>query len=133
MRSGRVQLARLVMQLEHASTGGLAPVDAQIEASVTRTRGIIHLDAAMPRAAAHVKVDADLPLEITRRGQPRLATRGPATLHFTTNRIQLQALPVVQRALAREGVTGGVLSLDLQATGDIANPEARRAPSTCAT
>ena len=122
--SGRAQLARLVMQLKNATTGGLTPLDAEVEASVTRTRGTIHVDAAMPRAAARLKLDADVPLETTRRGQPKLATRGPVSLHFTTNQIQLQALPVVQRALAREGVTGGVLSLELQTTGDIAHPEA---------
>jgi hypothetical protein len=122
--TGRVPLAHAVLRLARASTGGLTPIDADVEANVTRTRGTVHVDAAMPSAGARVKLDADVPLEVPRRGAPRLASRGPVTLHLTTNKIQLQEIPVAQRALARQGVTGGTMTLELQSTGDLAHPEA---------
>jgi autotransporter translocation and assembly factor TamB len=124
---GRAPLARVGLQLVGASAGGLPPVNAQLQASVTRTRGNLHLAADMPGAAAQLRLDADVPLELPRRGTPRLATRGPASLRLTTNKVQLQAIPLVQRALAREGITGGTVSLDLSASGDIAHPVAHAA------
>jgi translocation and assembly module TamB len=58
---------------------------------------------------------------------PALATRGNAVVHLKSNKVRLQAIPFVERQLARQGITGGTASLDLTITGDIAHPDAKGA------
>ena len=85
------------------------------------------LDATMPAADAQLHLDADVPVEVARSGAPRLASRGATVVHLKSNKVRLQAIPFVERQLARQGITGGTASLDLTVTGDIAHPDARGA------
>ena len=127
---GAAPQGRVALELVRASTGGLAPVNARLQATATPTHGSVHLSADMPSAAAHLQLDAEVPLESRRRGPPRLAARGAANVHLSTNQVQLQALPFVPRALARQGDhRRNVASLDLTMTGDDRAPRGALSPS----
>jgi translocation and assembly module TamB len=54
-----------------------------------------------------------------------LASRGRVAVHVASNQVRLQTIPMLERALARQGITGGTATLDLDVTGDIAHPDAR--------
>jgi autotransporter translocation and assembly factor TamB len=123
----RDPLARVALDLRRASVGGLPPTDARLQATLTRRRATARLDATMPSADAQLHLDADVPIEVARDGAPTLAARGNTVVHLKSNKVRLQAIPFVERQLARDGITGGTASLDLTVTGDIAHPDARGA------
>jgi autotransporter translocation and assembly factor TamB len=123
----RQQLARLALRLDKASTGGLPAVNATLRAALTKTRATATLAADVPTVGARVDLDADLPVVIPRKGPPKLAARGPVQVRLAAQKVALQKIPIVQKALARQGVIGGVATLNLTATGDIARPDARAA------
>ena len=123
----RDPLARLALDLRQASVGGLPPTDARLDATLARHRATVRLDATMPSAEAQLHLDADVPIEAARSGAPRLASRGATVVHLKSNKVRLQAIPFVEKQLARQGITGGTASLDLTVAGDIAHPDARGA------
>jgi hypothetical protein len=124
--SHREPLAHLALALHQVSVGGLTPTDARLDATLAERRAKIQLDATMPSADAQLHLDADLPMR-KGPGGPRLASRGPTVVHIKSNKIRLQAIPYVERKLAREGITGGTASIELSVSGDIAHPDARGA------
>ena len=119
-------LAHVALELHQAPIGGLTPTDARLDATLAERRAKIQLTATMPSADAQLHVDAELPIH-TGPGGPRLASHGPTVVHVKSNKIRLQAIPYVERKLAREGITGGTASVDLSVSGDIAHPDARGA------
>jgi autotransporter translocation and assembly factor TamB len=123
----RDPLARLALDLRRASAGELPPTDARLLATLGRHRATARLDATMPSAGAQLQLDADVPVDVRRDGVPALAARGNAVVHLKSNKVRLQAIPFVERQLARQGITGGTASLDLTVTGDIAHPDAKGA------
>ena len=108
-----------------ASVGGLPSTDARLDATLARRRATVRLDATMPSAEAQLHLDADVPVAVGRTGAPRLAAHGATVVHVKSNKVRLQAIPFVERQLARQGITGGTASLDVTITGDIAHPDAR--------
>ena len=115
----------LDVTLRRASLEGQRPVDANLHLQLAGRRADVKLMADVPDGDASLRIDASLPLVETGRGQPRLARRGPVTLHLDARCVRLQDLPLVDRALARQGITGGVAQLSLDVTGDLAHPDAR--------
>ena len=124
--SRREPLAEMALELHQVSVGGLTPTDARLAATLAERRAKIRVDATMPSADAQLHIDADLPMH-TGPGGPRLASHGPTVVHVKSNKIRLQAIPYVERKLAREGITGGTASVNLSVSGDIAHPDARGA------
>jgi autotransporter translocation and assembly factor TamB len=120
---GRAPEGRLDVRLARASAGGSPPLDAQLHAALARARGTVALKAGLPGTGARLQLDAAVPVEASRRGPPRLAARGPVSLRLTSHSVRVQEIQPLQRALARQGITGGTMSLDVSATGDIARPE----------
>jgi autotransporter translocation and assembly factor TamB len=123
--SRRDPLAAVTIDLRGASAGGLPPTDGHLDARLTRRRASVRFDAAMPAVQAQLHLDADVPVEIARDGTPALAVHGNTVVHLKSNKVRLQAIPAVERQLARQGITGGTASLDLTITGDIAHPDAK--------
>jgi autotransporter translocation and assembly factor TamB len=120
----RGPLARVALRLTKASTGGLPSVDADLTATITGARAVVHLAAEVPSARARLELAADLPVVVPRHGLPKLAPRGPVEVRLESDRVALQAIPPLQRAIARSGITGGTMSIELEASGDISRPEA---------
>ena len=122
--SRRDPLGRVDVQLVGASVGGLTPTDLRMNGTLTRRRADVHLDAQMPSAGAQLHLDADVPVIVSSRRTPRLASRGEVTVHLKSNQVRLQSLPAIERVLARAGITGGTASVDVMASGDIDHPDA---------
>jgi autotransporter translocation and assembly factor TamB len=120
----RDPLMRLALGLRGASVRGLTPVDADVDATLTRRNATARVVASMPRANAQVRVDASVPVLVSRAGTPRLAARGPIDVRLHTSAVRLQSIPVVERLLARQGISGGTASVDVAVSGDVAHPEA---------
>ncbi|HVR60460.1 MAG TPA: translocation/assembly module TamB domain-containing protein, partial [Polyangia bacterium] len=125
--AGRRPVAALTLALRQAAIDGFNPVDADLDASLSRQRAAVKLQAALPAARAQVRLDADLPLVVPRAGPPRLAEHGDVHVDLRTNEVHLETLPVVEKALRRQGVSGGVAALSATINGDIAHPDARLA------
>jgi translocation and assembly module TamB len=123
----RQQLARLALRLDKASTGGLPAVNATLRAALTRTRVTATLAADVPTVGARVDLAADVPVVVARRGAPKLAARGPLNVRLAATKVALQKIPAVQTALAKQGIIGGVATVNLTMTGDIARPDATAA------
>ena len=121
----RDPLVALTVDLRGASAGGLPPTDGHLDARLTRRRATVRFDAAMRAVQAQLHLDADVPVAVARDGTPTLAARGDTVVHLKSNKVRLQSIPVVERQLARQGITGGTASIDLTITGDIAHPDAK--------
>ena len=77
-------------------------------------------------AKATLDVDGTVPLRPARgSGAPKLATDGAIAVHIKTNRFELRDLPVLNRALARQGITGGKVSLVATLDGEVKHPDAK--------
>jgi autotransporter translocation and assembly factor TamB len=113
------------LTLHRASFDGLPSVDADASLELTRRRATLKLAARLPQTDARLDVDAAIPVVVPRRGSARLAKTGAVTLHLDARSLRIGELPIVEKALARQGVTGGVASLALEVTGDIEHPDAK--------
>jgi translocation and assembly module TamB len=120
---GRAPSGHVDVRLARASTGGSPALDAELHAALARARGTVALTAALPNTGARLKLDAAVPLETGRSGPPRLASRGPVELRLTSSQVRVQEIQPLQRALARQGITGGTMTVNVSAAGDIAHPE----------
>ena len=123
--TGRAPLGEGHLALRHASLRGLTPVDAELQLRLSRERATMKLDASLPRDAARLSLDASIPIVVPRRGPPRAAKTGKVDVHLAASCVRLQELPIIDKALARQGITGGVARLELDVGGDIAHPDAK--------
>ncbi len=121
----RAPLAAGHLTLRRASFEGLPPVDADVALDLTSRRATVKLAARLPKTDARLTVDAAIPVVVPRHGPPRLAKTGAVTVHLEARSLRLGELPIVDKALARQGVTGGVAGLALDVTGDIEHPDAK--------
>jgi autotransporter translocation and assembly factor TamB len=119
-------LARIDLGLRQASINGLSPVDADLAATLSRRQASAHLTAAMPSARAQMTVDADLPVIVPAQGgAPRLGSRGPVRINLHTNDVNLRTVPLLEKVMRQQGVSGGVASLDVAVSGDAAHPDVK--------
>lgn len=122
--TAREALAEGRLGLKGASLRALPSVDADVTATVGRRRSDVKVAAHLPDGAA-LSLDASVPLLIPARGAPRLASTGPLTAHVDLRALRLQDVPGVHEALEAQGITGGVATLTLALTGDVAHPDAK--------
>jgi autotransporter translocation and assembly factor TamB len=113
------------VSLRQASLRGQPRVDADAHVTLAERRATAKLTAALAGGGATVSLDASVPLVEPRRGPPRLARTGPIALHLDARCVHLEALPILDKQLARQGITGGVAHLSLDVTGDLAHPDAK--------
>ncbi|HTA19209.1 MAG TPA: translocation/assembly module TamB domain-containing protein, partial [Polyangia bacterium] len=123
--AGRAPLAAGHLTLRHASFEGLPPVDADVALDLTSRRATMKLAARLPKTDARLSVDAAIPVVVPRGRPPRLAKTGAVAVHLDARSLRLGELPIVDKALARQGITGGVAGLALDVTGDIEHPDAK--------
>jgi len=113
------------VSLRQASLRGQPRIDADAHLTLAERRATAKLTAALAGGGATVSLDASVPLVEPRHGSPRLARSGPIALHLDANCVRLEGLPIVDKQLARQGITGGVAHLSLDVKGDLAHPDAK--------
>ncbi|MEA2698315.1 MAG: translocation and assembly module TamB, partial [Myxococcales bacterium] len=118
-------LADVHLALRKASVNGLTPLDAELDGTLSRRRATARVHAAMPSAHAEVNIDADLPVVVPAHGSPRLAQRGDVRLAVRSNEVHLEAVPLFEKFMRQQGVSGGVATLNAAVTGDVAHPDAK--------
>jgi autotransporter translocation and assembly factor TamB len=116
----REAIGELAVRLQRASLAGLPPINLDAQAALEARRATARLDGKLAGAGIHA--DAELPVVVPRGGSPRLAARGPIALNVKTGVVRLQDLPIVRRQLARHGLTGGNLAINIALAGDVAHP-----------
>jgi autotransporter translocation and assembly factor TamB len=125
-RRGRTEpRATAALSLRKASLGGLDAVDADAWLKLGRTQLRAGLEAKVG-GKADIHLAADVPLVPGRNGDaPRLAKDGPLNVEVKTNQIKLDELPLLSKQLARQGISGGTVSLVASVAGDVAHPDAK--------
>jgi autotransporter translocation and assembly factor TamB len=113
------------LSVSQARFNGMPALEGWMKGRLTPTRADAQLGLSMTTAQAQLAMDASIPLTTGNRGKPQLATHGPVTLHMKSNQIQVQSLPIVHEKLADQGISGGTVSLEVSAEGDIAHPDAK--------
>jgi autotransporter translocation and assembly factor TamB len=118
--------AKAALKLHQASFNGFDKLDAELQATLDRRTAAVVLKASATNA--RLQLDAKVPVTYPRRdGPPVLARRGEVAVHLQTDEIKLQDLPLLQKELARRGLSGGTVDLKASLEGEIAHPTAKLA------